>query len=526
MSVTSTLLLRGLARGKARFACAALGVAAAAGAVVFVFSLAASNAAQAPALARRAAEPWAAWRFEGMAPGPWGMGPGQPPEKKTHAESAEKKQHAESAEFAEKKPHAESVENAERGGRARAPRAPAPSSRGLPPEAGGGVIQHSASSIQHSPDLSLDLVSLTLDYRPGGRVLQGPPMRAIVAAAPAENPWGCTRLAEGRWTDDAAADAEVVCTRGTLQRFGRGEPPPLGERLKFVGMQGTMTATLVGYLDDAKLPPGWPSVFANRAAFGALSAERHGALQLWRSAPADAGADLLGPSSEAVVNAFKGDENRRMDYARPLLLVAAVLTALSLLVNSLLLAVEANRRTLALLRTVGLSRGGVARLVAAESLLAVAAGWALGCAVALGALALYVRADPVAFPTGPAVAWRSLGATAAIGAAVALLAVLFALRPALAVRPLDAPSRSARAAAATAWPSRSRSASARSSRSRCGAPRSCAGSCRRPSGPTRSSRSCRPASTRATARRSTASPACAASPSSTRSSSPSSRRSR
>ena len=41
MSVTSTLLLRGLARGKARFACAALGVAAAAGAVVFVFSLAA-----------------------------------------------------------------------------------------------------------------------------------------------------------------------------------------------------------------------------------------------------------------------------------------------------------------------------------------------------------------------------------------------------------------------------------------------------------------------------------------------------
>ena len=77
MSVTSTLLLRGLARGKARFACAALGVAAAAGAVVFVFSLAASNAAQAPALARRAAEPWAAWRFEGM-PGPGGPGAENP----------------------------------------------------------------------------------------------------------------------------------------------------------------------------------------------------------------------------------------------------------------------------------------------------------------------------------------------------------------------------------------------------------------------------------------------------------------
>jgi len=406
--MTGTLLVRGLARGKARFACAALGVAAAAGAVVFVFSLAATNAAQAPSLARRAAAPWAAWRFEGM-PGPFGMSSARAPEKNSHAEAAEAKSHAESAEGAV-----------------------APRRNGAP------SVPSKARSGAEAPDLALDLVSLTLDYRPGGRVLQGPPMRAVLAAAPAENPWGCTRLAEGRWTDDATPDAEVVCTRGTLRRFGRGEPPPLGERLKFVGMQGTMTATLVGYLEDAKLPPGWPSVFANKAAFAALAAERHGTLRLWREAPADAGADLLGPSSEMVVNAFTGDENRRMDYARPLLLVAAALTALSLLVHSLLLAVEANRRTLALLRTVGLSRGGVARLVAAESLLAVAVGWALGCAAALGALALYVRADPVAFPTGPAVAWRTVGATAGLGAAVALAAVLFALRPALAVRPLDA----------------------------------------------------------------------------------------
>ena len=88
MSVTSTLLLRGLARGKARFACAALGVAAAAGAVVFVFSLAETNAAQAPSLARRAAAPWAAWRFEGM-PGPFGMSSARAPEKNSHAEAAE-----------------------------------------------------------------------------------------------------------------------------------------------------------------------------------------------------------------------------------------------------------------------------------------------------------------------------------------------------------------------------------------------------------------------------------------------------
>ena len=54
--------------GKVRFACAAAGVAVAAGAVVFMFSLTATNRAQAPALAMRAAAPWAAWCFD------WPMG--------------------------------------------------------------------------------------------------------------------------------------------------------------------------------------------------------------------------------------------------------------------------------------------------------------------------------------------------------------------------------------------------------------------------------------------------------------------
>ena len=58
------MLIEMIARGgKARFACAAAGVAAAAGAVVFVFSLAATNRAQAPAMAARACAPWKAWRF-------------------------------------------------------------------------------------------------------------------------------------------------------------------------------------------------------------------------------------------------------------------------------------------------------------------------------------------------------------------------------------------------------------------------------------------------------------------------------
>ena len=200
--------------GKVRFACAAAGVAVAAGAVVFMFSLTATNRAQAPALAARAAAPWAAWRFD------WPMGP-------------------------------------------RETRDPT-----------GGA--------RHDNGLKLSLIGATIDLRPGGRVLQGPPMRAVLSLAPAENPYGCTKLAEGRWIDPAATNRELVCTRNTLVRFGRGAPPPLGSPVKFVGMRGTMTATVVGYLDDAKLPMGWPGVFANKAAFDAFADEPRGTLALYK----------------------------------------------------------------------------------------------------------------------------------------------------------------------------------------------------------------------------------------------------
>lgn len=369
MTLTLQLLLRGVVRGKARAACAVFGIAAACGACAFTFSLSATNAAQAPARARRATAPWAAWRAPEL-----------------------------------------------RGG----PRAP----KGRPPEA--------------AADLALDLVFCTIDYRPGGRVLQGPPMRAVVAAAPAESPYERAPLVEGRWVDGGAAACEVVCTRRALRRFGRGEPPPVGTALTFVGRKGTMTATLVGYLADAQLPRDWPNVFANRAAFGVFRDEEHGTLALWRRPPSPSPPGLQTADAPGVVAAFTGDGERRMGYARPLMLAAAVLTALSLLVNALLLSVEANRRTLALLRTAGLTRGGVAGLVAAEALLAAAAGCVLGCGGAWGALALYVATDAAAFPTGAVLDWGALRAVGACALAVALVAALFALRPALAVRPLDA----------------------------------------------------------------------------------------
>ena len=388
--------------GKVRFACAAAGVAVAAGAVVFMFSLTATNRAQAPVLAARAAAPWAAWRFD------WPMGPRGP----------------------------RGSVSADDSGTGRGSRPASPRSR---------ETRDPTDVALHDIGLKLDLVGATIDLRPGGRVLQGPPMRAVLSLAPAANPYGCTRLAEGRWVDQASTNLELVCTRNTLVRFGRGEPPPLGSPVKFVGMKGTMTATVVGYLDDAKLPMGWPGVFVNKAAFDTFADEPHGTLAFYKCLKDHkdlknlrTAGELLTPTSESVVRGFTGDEQRRMDYARPLLLTGAILLALCLLVNSLLLSVEANRRPLAILRTIGLTRGGVVRLVTAESLAATFLGLLVGCAVAVVALALYVSADPVAFPTGMSLDFGTILVVCVLALAVALAAVLFALWPALAVRPLDA----------------------------------------------------------------------------------------
>ena len=375
MSILFRLVVRGLATGKARFASAAAGVAASAGIVLFMFSLAATNSAQAPALSAKAAAPWVAWRIEGQ----FGMGP--------------------------------------RG----AMKAKAPSAR--------------PGEVLAKPDLKMSLVAATIDYRPGGKVLQGPPMRAVIAPAPEGNPYASTSLSEGRWVDFGSESPEVVLIRSALKRFGRGSVPKIGESIKFVGANGTMSAMIVGYLDEIKLPLGFPSVFVNDAAFKCFAGERRGSIAFWRNAVEGAG--VLTPQSESVVGFFKGDEQRRMDYARPLMLVASVLTALALMVNSLLLSVEANRKTLAMLRCVGLARMGVVGFVAVEAFLSAAAGLAAGFALSLLALRLYVACDAVAFPMGAVFDWRIAAIVAGVALLVVFLAVLFALKSAFSVRALD-----------------------------------------------------------------------------------------
>lgn len=420
------LMLKGLRTGKARFACAVAGMALAVGSVVFMGSYVATNRAQAPELARRAAAPWAAWRVEGVELGRGGRpGPGGRPEPGVRPAP---------------------------GGRVGSDGRVAPGGRGGPAarsdEAPSAAAPRRRPQPDPNADLTLRMTRLEIDYRERGRVLQGPPMMALVASAPAENPYGTLALTEGRWADLRSAEPEIVCVRRGLRRFGKGQEPPLGSTVVFVsrerrgGDQGQLKleAKVVGYLDGEKLPSMFPSVLANPAALDVLPRACFGTISFYgrESDAARAGDDYLTPRSERVVAGYAGDEQKRMDFATPLLMAASVLTALALLVLSLLLSIESNRRTLMTLRTVGLTRFGVVRFAFAESCFAGVVGWILGVSVSLSALWLYVRADPQAFPVGMAIAPGRIAVTLAILPVVILLSVVFALAPALRVRAMDA----------------------------------------------------------------------------------------
>ena len=247
---------------------------------------------------------------------------------------------------------------------------------------------------------------MALDFRPGGRVMQGPPMRVM--------------MAEGAQVETGAC---VVTKALFAQR--RLEPPATGTTLKFVGRNGAYELKLAAVLDWERPTRGYPNVFVAPATAAAIGEE-------WKACRT--------PPVEELAAGFRSDAGRNLDRAKWLLLGAAILTALAMLVNSLFLSVEARRKELALLRVVGLTRAGVVRRVLGEAVAMTLAGVTLGCLGAVGSLALYVRMEAAVFPLGLALSGKAILGAAVLSPVVAGLAAVAALRPALAVRPLEAAS--------------------------------------------------------------------------------------
>ena len=254
-------------------------------------------------------------------------------------------------------------------------------------------------------DADARTVQLQLDFRPDGHVLQGPPMMAYAATRP-------------------GLDGALVTKALFAQRRVKNLPA-IGEELTLVGRKGAYRVKLAGYLDWERPARGYPNMFLPPSAVAEIDEE-------WQ--------DFKPISAEELSPMFLSDAGRNMDRAKPLLLWAAALTALCLLVNTLFLTIESRRMEIATLRILGMTRGGVAKMVVREALALVAAGLMLGIDGAIAALFAYVSCDAETFPAGTAIGMKGVMAVIAVAPVVAVFGTLFALKPAFAVRPLEAAS--------------------------------------------------------------------------------------
>jgi ABC-type lipoprotein release transport system permease subunit len=253
------------------------------------------------------------------------------------------------------------------------------------------------------PD-GVNTVSLTVDYRPENRVMQGPPMMANIA------------VKDG-------VEGVVVTKSFFAQR--KLLPPPVGETLTFVGRNGAYKVKISGFIDWDRPVRGYPNMFVSPETARTIR-------EKWEPHKAMSAKDLA--------PMFKSDAGRNFDMAKALLLWAAALTALCLIVNALLISIESSRREIALLRVAGLSRACAGMKVFGESLFLCLSGALLGSLLSVGAIYAYVSYFAAEFPEGAAVSVKSIVLSFAAAPALAVLAGLFALRKALSVKPLEAAS--------------------------------------------------------------------------------------
>ena len=401
------LTLKNLRHEKARFATAILGVAAATGLMVWSLGLTATTLAQSRTKARNMTAPFSCWVSTD------GVGA-----------------------------------RMERGAMPRREGA-----RAIPPE--------KVAAVEALPEVesayACRVIRATLDYRPDGRVMQGPPLMAGLALAPET---GCpyeNATVTGAWpSPDSEEPVVAVCSAVFTPR--RLAPPPIGSPLVLITPTGTVTVRIGAVIDFPETVRGFPTIFATigtmrQAAGGTFDPQPN--LLLCRTR-GDAGAEAVGrvfsadakpeagPPPLSVLGRRDIEEQVSSDGLRnfkrqlPLLLTLSVFTALVMLVNALTVGVEQKLRMLALLRAAGMTARQVMHVVMLEGAVIACCGWLAGLLGGWAVLGVFVRGTPDVFPEGAFLGWMTPVCSFAGVGVIAALSLFWPCRRAMRIRPLDA----------------------------------------------------------------------------------------
>lgn len=260
------------------------------------------------------------------------------------------------------------------------------------------------------------VIRCQIDYRPEGRIKQGPGYIAGLASLrdfpQCPFPQG---LSQGVWPAADSPEPQCVLSRKTF-RFG--EPPPLGSMLTLVTPQGRISVKLAGYLaDDIRLGDGFPSLFATESVAQAALPEllqTHSNLLLCKldasidpeslrerirtAAPNDDSAQLV--TRQSLLAQYKSDAIRNLERQVPLLIILACVAAACMIVNALCIGIEQRHKLFIRLRAIGMTLGQLRRLIISEALCLALIAWFSGLLIGGSCLAYYVSTHSELFPDG------------------------------------------------------------------------------------------------------------------------------
>jgi putative ABC transport system permease protein len=414
------LILKSLQHDKTRFATAIFGVAAATGLVVWSLGLTTTAMAQSRANVRRMTEPFSCWVSTTGVGAPFRRGAPPPP-------------------------------GFQRGGKA--PTLPA------------DVVSAVAALPGVETVFACNVIRTTLDYRPDGRVMQGPPLMADLALAPTSGCPYANATVTGEWpSPDSEEPVVAVCSAVFAPR--RLPPPPIGSSLVLVTPAGTVNARIGAVIDFPQTVRGFPTAFATagamRQAAGGrfdpapnlllcqtrgddsarvlqfVNAKGDGADAIGTPEPPDARMPpLTAMERREVESQVASDSLQNFKRQAPLLLTLSVFTALCMLVNALTVGVEQKLRMLALLRAVGMTVRQVLHAVMLEGAVIAGCGWAAGVLGGWAVLALFVSRTPDMFPEGVFLGWQTPVCSAVGVAVIAAVSLFWPCRRAMRIRPLD-----------------------------------------------------------------------------------------
>lgn len=264
--------------------------------------------------------------------------------------------------------------------------------------------------------LELQVAPIVLDIRPGGHIIQGPPMTAQIATIPesGKQPFAANELVDGEWVNRDSETFDATVSYAVFEQ--RKLPiPEVGSTINLINKNGTITLRIVGLYKYSNLVAAFPSIYTTKYAYEKITGKalpsmtsgNRGNLLLCEMAEGFTGdaleevLDTVPQSADrctftnisALKERFESDTVSQILAQLPLSLTLAFITAICMTTTVLVTSIAEQRKRMAMLRCIGMTRKEAAGVILIETIIIALIGWIVGLILALAALQCFLVMD-------------------------------------------------------------------------------------------------------------------------------------